>query len=106
MSYKPFFEKTTRPGIGAVNSTEFGRVEFKSLTLGRAVQLWHQGCPYIALTPEGARKLFGDMPAAERISLLKKCRTPQEVAAIVALSRTPTKAMKEAEAKRLNELAE
>ncbi len=104
MRYEPFFRQTTRQGIGSIASTEFGTVRFSDISLERAIGLWEKGFPYLALTAEGARKLYGDLPPAERIALLKKCRTPEEVAAMVATWKKPTQAVLFAQENRLKEL--
>lgn len=105
MSFTPQFRKVLRPGVSAVAVEGFGRVVFGTLGLKRAKQLWEQGFPHLSLTREGAQELYGDLNPAERIALLKKCRTPEEVAAVLSLVKQPGKALKEAAEARLNELA-
>lgn len=105
MPFTPYFRKAIRKGVSAVHTEHFGRVAFRALGVKRAKELWEQGFPHLELTREGAQHLYGDLNAAQRTELLKKCRTPEEVAAVVALTKQPSKALKEAAEKRLQEVA-
>ena len=63
----------------------FGLVRFRELPLARAQAMWEKGMGYVRITAEGAKVLYADKTVQERVALLAKCRTVEEVEAILAV---------------------
>lgn len=91
-------------GARGVHTREHGVVQFKSITGESAKELWETGFEFLRLTNQGAKELFANTTASERILLLARCRTPEEVAALESI-RPVVGGMKKAAQERREQIA-